>query len=73
MTHYFSGIGSFYAAYRGAAQKKYHKQHYTKLSAALPGELAAEFSEACRALGVSRPSVLTPIILDIIEKAKMKL
>jgi hypothetical protein len=55
---------------RYPAQKKYHKQHYTKLSASLPRETVHKFSEACRAFGVSQSSVLTPVIFDIVEKAK---
>jgi hypothetical protein len=55
---------------RHPAQKKYCKRHYTKLSASLPRETVHEFSEACRALGVSQSSVLTPVILGIVEKAK---
>jgi hypothetical protein len=52
------------------SQKKYHRQHYTKLSASIPRETVSAFSDACRTLGVSQSSVLTPVILEVIERAK---
>jgi hypothetical protein len=52
-----------------APQKKYHKAHYTKLSASLPRELVSDFAQACRTLGISQVSVLKPAISCAIEKA----
>jgi hypothetical protein len=51
-------------------QKKYCREHYTKLSAAVPRGLAAEFSAACKALGVSQMSVLAPLLAETIAKSK---
>jgi hypothetical protein len=51
-------------------QKKYCRAHYTKLSAAVPRALAAEFSAACNTLGVSQISVLEPLLEATIAKAR---
>jgi hypothetical protein len=50
-------------------QKKYCRTHYTKLSAAVPRDLAADFSSACKTLGVSQMSVLEPLLNATIAKA----
>ena len=51
-------------------QKKYCRSHYTKLSAAIPRALASEFSSACKALGVSQTSLLEPLLMETIAKAR---
>jgi hypothetical protein len=50
-------------------QKKYCRTHFTKLSAAVPRALAADFSSACKTLGVSQISVLEPLLHATIAKA----
>jgi hypothetical protein len=51
-------------------QKKYCRSHYTKLSAAVPRSLAAEFSAACKTLGISQMSVLGPLLSETVAKAR---
>ena len=51
-------------------QKKYCRLRYTKLSAAVPRALAAEFSSACKTLGVAQMSVLEPLLRETIAKAR---
>jgi hypothetical protein len=55
---------------RYAPQKKYCRLRYTKLSAAVPRALAADFSDACKTLGVSQMSVLAPLLKATVAKAR---
>jgi hypothetical protein len=50
-------------------QKKYCRSHYTKLSAAIPRDLAKEFSAACKTLGIGQISVIEPLLKETIAKA----
>jgi hypothetical protein len=51
-------------------QKRYCRTHFTKLSAAVPRDLAADFSSACKTLGVSQMSVLEPLLKATVDKAR---
>jgi hypothetical protein len=54
---------------KGLPQKKYHREHYAKLSASLPIDLVKAFSEACRQLNVTQVDVLIPFLEETIRKA----
>jgi hypothetical protein len=51
------------------SQKMYAQKHYTKLSAAIPKDKAAAFSEACRLLGISQSAAILPAIEAVIKQA----
>jgi hypothetical protein len=51
-------------------QNKHCRLRYTKLSADIPRALAADFSAACKTLGVSQTSVLKPLLEATIAKAR---
>jgi hypothetical protein len=57
-------------SHRYAPQKKYCRPRCTKLSAAVPRALAADFSAACKTLGVSQISVLEPLLKATVAKAR---
>jgi len=57
---------------RRLAMQRVEAAKYTKLGAAIPIQLAREFSEACRKLGVTQLEVLLPTIDNTIAQALQK-
>jgi hypothetical protein len=53
-------------------QKKHNKSHYTKLSVSVRKEEAADFSDACKKLGLKQADVIMPVIREIITRTRQE-
>ena len=61
---------------RASEAKRKSKQalsasRFTKLGAAFPKDVASQFADACRKLGVTQSEILLPVIKNTIEQAEL--